>query len=107
MWKHVSSAHFDSNSSARDKAQPSAFFSFNSEQNQRRYGQYIIPRDTQAHACADALWRTDRDLRAYARVKLRLWAFELWFSRRGPLDRAAVAVHVPDRTSGFARDDRD
>ena len=61
---------------------------------------------TTAHACADALWRVDRDLRAYLRVKARLWAFELWFSRR-PLDRAAVAVNVPDRTSGFAKDDRD
>mmetsp|Transcript_21141 Transcript_21141/g.65253 ORF Transcript_21141/g.65253 Transcript_21141/m.65253 type:complete len:625 (-) Transcript_21141:66-1940(-) len=30
-----------------------------------------------AHACADALFAHDRDFRAFARVKLRLWAYDL------------------------------
>ena len=40
-----------------------------------------------AHACAEALFAHDRDFLAFARVKLRLWAFDLhqFWQRRRPV----------------------
>ena len=63
-----------------------------------------------AHACADALFAHDRDWRAYGTVKARLWAHDLATAVRGGARRydaaaaSARGIHVPDTTSGFAKD---
>ena len=64
-----------------------------------------------AHACADALFAEDRDVRAWLNLKLRLWAhdaLEAWRGRAAydPMAQVRAKVHVPDQTSGFAKDDR-
>ena len=64
-----------------------------------------------AHACADALFAHDRDLKAYLAIKLRLWAHDALEACRGrrnydPVAAARAKVHVPDKTSGFAKDSR-
>ncbi|KAH8049377.1 hypothetical protein JL722_11907 [Aureococcus anophagefferens] len=63
------------------------------------------------HACADALFAEDRDVRAWLNLKLRLWAhdaLEAWRGRAAydPMAQVRAKVHVPDQTSGFAKDDR-
>jgi len=69
--------------------------------NEKPLNSHIIT----AHACADALFAHDWDFKAFMRVKLRLWAYDLnekFRFKKKATTTSRTFVSVPDNVSSFA-----